>query len=189
MILVIDNYDSFTWNLVDLLRRCHPDVKVVRNDAHPVEELVGLQPQGILISPGPGRPEDSGVSPALLRAVIGKIPVLGICLGHQLIGQALGLELVHGSAPVHGKTFAVSHDGQGIFRGLHNPFRAMRYHSLILSPSHTSNGLEITASTESGEVMGIRHRGLLVEGVQFHPESILTEGGEVMVGNWIRQIS
>lgn len=188
MILVIDNYDSFTWNLVDLLRRCHTDVKVVRNDAHTVEELLAMQPRGVLISPGPGRPEDSGISPALLRSVIGRVPVLGICLGHQLIGQELGMELVHGAAPVHGKTFAVSHDGQGIFRGLHNPFQAMRYHSLVLSPSKTSDGLEITARTAAGEVMGIRHSGLLVEGVQFHPESILTEGGEAMIGNWVGQI-
>ncbi|MFN8396149.1 MAG: aminodeoxychorismate/anthranilate synthase component II [Bacteroidia bacterium] len=188
MILVIDNYDSFTWNLVDLIRRCHTNVKVVRNDAHSVEELVGLQPQGILISPGPGRPEDSGVSPALLRSVMGRIPVLGICLGHQLIGQQLGMELVHGAAPVHGKTYPIFHDGMGVFEGLPQPFQAMRYHSLVLEPRSDVDGFEITAKTASGEVMGIRHRGLLLEGVQFHPESILTEGGEVMIGNWIRTI-
>lgn len=185
MILVIDNYDSFTWNLVNLVRRFHTRVEVVRNDAHTVEDLLALNPRGILISPGPGRPEDSGVSPELVRKVAGRIPVLGICLGHQLIGQLYGMELVHGSAPVHGKTCPIHHAGQGVFRGLPDSFTAMRYHSLVLAGDSVPTELEVTAWTAAGEVMGIRHRHMALEGVQFHPESILTEVGDAILANWL----
>lgn len=189
MIAVIDNYDSFTWNLVDLLRRGKHTVAVFRNDELTPAALLSLNPRGILISPGPGRPEDSGISPAVLRDSAGRVPVLGICLGHQLIGRHFGMAVCHGAEPVHGKTHPVFHSGQGIFMGMACPFLAMRYHSLILSRASVPDGMEITAWTDSGEVMGIRHARYPIEGVQFHPESILTAGGERLIQNWLEGIS
>lgn len=200
MIAVIDNYDSFTWNLVDLLRRSKHIVAVYRNDELTGTELLNLHPKGILISPGPGRPADSGISPEVLRLAIdgpdsshggrkhGMVPVLGICLGHQLIGEHFGMQLLHGRAPVHGKTSPVFHHGKGLFEGLPSPFDAMRYHSLVLSGEAVPSELEVTAWTEAGEVMGIRHRNLPIAGVQFHPESILTAGGAKILANWIAEL-
>jgi anthranilate synthase/aminodeoxychorismate synthase-like glutamine amidotransferase len=197
MIAVIDNYDSFTWNLVDLLRRTQQVVTVFRNDELTATELLSLHPKGILISPGPGRPADSGISPEVLRLAVGKpatlkyamIPILGICLGHQLIGEYFGMALLHGRVPVHGKTSAVFHDGEGLMQGLPSPFDAMRYHSLVLDGASVPAELEITAWTDSGEVMAIRHRSLPIAGVQFHPESILTVGGAMILTNWVKEIA
>jgi anthranilate synthase component II len=185
MIVVIDNYDSFTWNLVDLLRRNKQLVVVYRNDEVTAAKVLGVHPKGILLSPGPGRPADSGISPELLRLAAGQIPILGICLGHQLIGEHFGMTLSHGDAPVHGKTSSVRHGGQGLFKGVPTPFEAMRYHSLVLDRDPLPESIMITAWTESGEVMAIQHRVMPIVGVQFHPESILTEGGGMIVGNWV----
>lgn len=188
MILVIDNYDSFTWNLVDILRRGTHPVKVVRNDAITLAEALALRPSGLLISPGPGRPSDSGISLVLAEALVGKIPVLGICLGHQLLGELFGAELLHAAAPVHGKTSLVQHDGKGIFAGLPNPMRVMRYHSLLLDNISSSSELKVCATTSAGEIMGIRHNFLNFAGVQFHPESVLTEQGDAIIRNWMETI-
>jgi anthranilate synthase/aminodeoxychorismate synthase-like glutamine amidotransferase len=188
MIIVIDNYDSFTWNLVDFLRRGKQAVTVFRNDEVTAGDLLDLHPKGILISPGPGRPEDSGISPEVLRLAAGSVPILGICLGHQLIGQHFGMAVLHGREPVHGKTHAVSHNGDRLFKDVPSPFQAMRYHSLVLSREDVPAELEVIAWTGTGEVMGIRHRRFPIAGLQFHPESILTEGGSVMVGNWLSSL-
>ncbi len=185
MIVVIDNYDSFTWNLVDLLRRSGMAIEVYRNDALTAEALLALSPRGILISPGPGRPSDSGICPAVLRLAAGRLPILGVCLGHQLIGEHYGMVLRAGAAPVHGKTSMVMHDGAGLFEGIQSPFQAMRYHSLVLEAATLPAELLITAQTIDGVVMGIRHRDLPIEGLQFHPESVLTPDGARMVARWV----
>jgi anthranilate synthase component II len=186
MIAVIDNYDSFTWNLVDLLRQVYSDVQVFRNDALAAGQLLALQPRGILFSPGPGRPADSGICPAVLEEAAGKIPLLGICLGHQLIGEHFGMTLGEGKEPVHGKTSLLQHLGKGIFAGLEDPFQAMRYHSLILAADTLPSCLEITAWTDAHEVMGIRHKSLAIEGLQFHPESVLSPTGPRLLQNWVQ---
>jgi anthranilate synthase/aminodeoxychorismate synthase-like glutamine amidotransferase len=186
MIAVIDNYDSFTWNLVDLLRRSGEQIAVYRNDALSAAELLALSPKGILISPGPGRPVDSGICPAVLQLAAGRLPILGICLGHQLIGEHFGMVLGTGVTPVHGKTSMITHDGRGLFAGIPNPFQAMRYHSLILEAEPLSTELEVTAWTDLGEVMGVRHRRWPIEGLQFHPESILSPAGAQLVANWVQ---
>jgi anthranilate synthase component 2 len=185
MILVIDNYDSFTYNLVQFLSTLDEDVRVVRNDAAPAKELLALKPDRIVISPGPGRPEDAGVTCDLVRQNE-KVPLLGVCLGHQAIGAVFGGTV--GRAPVlmHGKTSEIAHDGGGIFAGLSNPFTATRYHSLIVERSSVPAELRITATTEDGLVMGLAHRRRPTAGVQFHPESILTTEGERLLFNFVK---
>ena len=185
MILVIDNYDSFTFNLVQYLGELGQELKVFRNDAITVAEIERLAPDSIVISPGPGRPENSGIIVSAISELAGKIPILGVCLGHQAIGLAYGGQVVSAPRIMHGKTSEIFHDGRTIFRGLKNPFRATRYHSLVVSPEALPDCLEISAKTEDGVIMGLRHRHLPVEGVQFHPESILTDVGKQLLSNFI----
>lgn len=187
MVLVIDNYDSFTFNLVELIRR-EREVIVLKNDDQlpeftPIDHL-----EGILISPGPGKPINSGISGAVIRKYLGILPLLGICLGHQLIGEMFGAKVIKGLKPMHGKTSEAIHDGKGIFRAIPSPTKVMRYHSLIIEESGFPAELEVIAKTASGEIMGIRHKFYNLAGVQFHPESILTEHGEQMIQNWIRTL-
>ena len=174
MILVIDNYDSFTFNLVQYLGELGQEMKVYRNDAIAVPEIELLAPNSIVISPGPGRPENSGIIVSVIRELGGHIPILGVCLGHQAIGYAFGGQVVSAARIMHGKTSEIFHDGRTIFRDLENPFCATRYHSLVVSPEDFPDCLEISAKTDDGVIMGLRHRSLAIEGVQFHPESILT---------------
>lgn len=184
MILVVDNYDSFTWNLVQLLSLLDPDVVVVRNDAETVDQLLARRPGRIVVSPGPGRPEDAGVSCELVRRA-GDVPVLGVCLGHQAIGHVFGGQVVRASVLMHGKTSQISHDGTGLFSGLSRPFTATRYHSLVVDAASVPPELRVTAWTEDGTVMGLAHRSRPVAGVQFHPESILTVEGEKLLSNFV----
>ena len=183
MILVIDNYDSFTFNLVQLLGGIVPDILVRRNDAISIEELADLSPAGIVLSPGPGRPEHAGIMMDLIRRYAG--PILGVCLGHQAIGQAFGATVMHAPSLVHGRTSAIHHRDTPLYRGVENPFTATRYHSLIVGSEGLPPDLEVTAVSEDGVIMGIRHRQRPVEGVQFHPESILTTEGKKIIANWI----
>ncbi len=185
MILVIDNYDSFTYNLVQYLGELGADIQVVRNDEIPVEEILKRQPTHILISPGPCSPKEAGISVETIKELAGKIPILGVCLGHQSIGYAFGGDIVRAQKLMHGKTSQISHDGKGVFKGLPNPFRATRYHSLVIQKETLPECLEVTATSEDGEIMGVRHKTLPVEGVQFHPESILTESGKVLLRNFL----
>ena len=185
MILVIDNYDSFTFNLVQYLGEMGQELKVFRNDAIGLSEIAGLAPNSIVISPGPGRPENSGMIIPLIREFSGKVPILGVCLGHQAIGAAFGGDVIPAPQIMHGKTSEIFHDGRTIFDGLPNPFRATRYHSLVVSPETLPGCLEISAKTEDGVIMGLRHREMAVEGVQFHPESILTETGKKVLSNFL----
>ena len=185
MILMIDNYDSFTYNLVQYLREMAAEVRVFRNDAITVAEIEKLAPAAIVISPGPGRPEDAGVSCAAIRAFAGKIPLLGVCLGHQAIGEAFGGRVVHAQRLMHGKVSPVHHHDVGVFRGLPNPLTCTRYHSLAIERETLPECLAVTAWTDDGEIMGVRHRTLAVEGVQFHPESILTEHGHDLLKNFL----
>ena len=183
-VLVIDNYDSFVYNLVQYLGQLGAEPLVYRNDAIDLPTVQGLQPDGILVSPGPGRPDSAGVSSALIAAFAGSVPVLGVCLGHQCIGEVFGARVVR--APVmHGKTSTITHDGRGVFAGLPDPLVATRYHSLVVAAASVPPALEVSAWSEDGIVMGVRHRTLAVEGVQFHPESILTEGGHQLLANWL----
>ena len=186
--LLIDNYDSFTYNLVQAFAAMGADVMVYRNDAITVAKSEALEPTHLVISPGPGRPEDAGISLEMIGAYAGRIPVLGVCLGHQSIVQQHGGEIVRAERLMHGKTSMVKHDGEGLFDGLPNPFEAGRYHSLAASPSSVPDDLIVTARTEEGEIMGVRHRQLNVVGVQFHPESVLTPDGPVLLGNFLRLI-
>ena len=185
MILVIDNYDSFTFNLVQYLGSMGRELKVFRNDAVTLEEIERLAPESIVISPGPGRPENSGIIIDTIKRFSGRIPILGVCLGHQAIGAAFGGEVVSAPQIMHGKTSEIFHDGRTIFRGLPTPFRATRYHSLVVSPDNLPGCLEISAKTEDGVIMGLRHREMVVEGVQFHPESILTDIGMKLLSNFV----
>jgi anthranilate synthase/aminodeoxychorismate synthase-like glutamine amidotransferase len=185
MILVIDNYDSFTFNLVQYLGEMGQELKVFRNDAISLSEIESLAPANIVLSPGPGRPENSGVIIPLIREFAGKIPILGVCLGHQAIGAAFGGDVVQAPQIMHGKTSDIYHDGRTIFSDLPNPFRATRYHSLVVAPGTLPACLEVSAKTGDGVIMGLRHRGMTVEGVQFHPESILTETGKKMLSNFL----
>ncbi len=186
MILVIDNYDSFTYNLVHYLNELGAETLVYRNDALSVEEALGLKPQGVLLSPGPCTPNEAGICLDLLAAAPEDLPILGVCLGHQAIGQAYGGQVVRAKAIMHGKTSPIEHTGKGIFAGLPNPVTATRYHSLSVEPSTMPAVLEVTAWTEDGEVMGFQHRTKPVHGVQFHPESIATEGGHAMLANFLK---
>ena len=185
MLLLIDNYDSFTYNLAQYLGELGADVQVIRNDAIDVAGIKALAPERIVISPGPCTPDEAGVSLAAIREFAGKIPLLGVCLGHQAIGRAFGGTVVRAKTLMHGKTSPVRHDGKGVFRGLPVPFDAGRYHSLAISRAGFPECLEISAQTEDGEIMGVRHRALPVEGVQFHPESVLTEHGHAMLKNFL----
>jgi len=185
MILVIDNYDSFTFNLVQYLGELGRELKVVRNDCISVDEVEALAPESILISPGPGRPEESGIIIELIQRLAGRIPILGVCLGHQAIGAALGGSVVRAPEIMHGKVSSVHHDGRTIFRGLENPFTATRYHSLIVARENLPDCLEVSAQTADGIIMGMRRRSWLLEGVQFHPESILTSVGKQLLANFI----
>ena len=185
MILVVDNYDSFTYNLVHLVAMETDDVRVVRNDAVTVADVAAMAPDGILISPGPGRPADAGVSEALVRELGPTVPILGVCLGHQAIGEVYGGRVVHAEQLMHGKTSLIRHAGAGVFDGLEADFVATRYHSLVVDRASLPDDLEVTAETADGVIMGLRHRAHPVEGVQFHPESILTTEGPRLVRNWV----
>ncbi len=187
MILMIDNYDSFTWNLVQYLGELGAVVRVVRNDEINAADIAAIGPDAIVISPGPCTPSEAGVSLAAIRAFAGKLPILGVCLGHQAIGQAFGAEVVHAGRVVHGKTSAIRHTGLGVFRGLPSPFLATRYHSLAIRRATLPECLEVTAESEDGEIMGVRHRELALEGVQFHPESFLTEHGHALLKNFLQR--
>jgi anthranilate synthase component 2 len=185
MILVIDNYDSFTYNLVHYLNELGAETLVHRNDAITVEEALGLKPQGVLLSPGPCTPNEAGICLALLEAAAPDLPIFGVCLGHQAIGQAYGGEVIRAKAVMHGKTSAIHHTGQGVFKGLKNPFTATRYHSLSVEKQDLPADLEVTAWTDDGEIMGVQHRTRPVHGVQFHPESIATECGHELLANFL----
>jgi para-aminobenzoate synthetase component 2 len=183
-ILVVDNYDSFVYNLVQYLGQLGAEPVVVRHDAIDVDGVATLNPDGILISPGPGRPSEAGISLALVERFAGGIPIFGVCLGHQVIGAAFGGQVVR--APVmHGKTSEIDHDGRGVFEALPQPLVATRYHSLVVSPDGLPAELEVSATTADGTIMGLRHRDVDVEGVQFHPESVLTESGHRLLANWL----
>ena len=185
MLLMIDNYDSFTYNLVQYLGELGEEVMVIRNDETTVEAARQLNPAGIIISPGPCTPDEAGISVDLIKQLSEIIPILGVCLGHQSIGQAFGGRIVRAEKVMHGKTSLVFHDGKGIFQGVPDPFVATRYHSLVIERSSIPDCLEISAWTEDNEIMGVRHRTLSVEGVQFHPESILSEHGHLLLGNFL----
>jgi anthranilate synthase component II len=185
MILVIDNYDSFTYNIVQYLGEMGADIQVVRNDEMTVEDILKKNPDHILISPGPCSPKEAGISVEVIKQLAGKIPILGVCLGHQSIGYAFGGNIIRAKQLMHGKTSLITHDGKGVFKGLPNPFRATRYHSLVIQKETLPDCLEITAQSEDGEIMGVRHKTLPVEGVQFHPESILTEAGKPLLKNFL----
>jgi anthranilate synthase component 2 len=185
LLLMIDNYDSFTYNLVQYLGELGEEVRVARNDEITLEGIEGLAPAHIVISPGPCTPNEAGVSLPLIKRFAGRIPILGVCLGHQAIGQAFGGRVVHAKTLMHGKVSRIYHSGKGVFRGLPSPYNATRYHSLAIERESCPAELEITAWTEDGEIMGVRHRALAVEGVQFHPESILTEHGHALLRNFL----
>jgi len=185
MILMIDNYDSFTYNLVQYLLMLGTEVKVFRNDEISVAEVGALRPEGIVISPGPCRPETAGISVALIQKYSGEIPILGVCLGHQAIAAAFGGRVVSAMRLMHGKTSTVTSDGRNLFKGIAAPFQAMRYHSLAVSREHLPECLEVTAEAEDGEIMGIRHRVHYTEGIQFHPESIMTPVGKRLLRNFL----
>jgi anthranilate synthase/aminodeoxychorismate synthase-like glutamine amidotransferase len=187
-VLVVDNYDSFVYNLVQELGELGAEPVVYRNDAIDVAGIRATRPDAVLISPGPGRPEDGGVSLEAIGALAGEIPVLGVCLGHQCIGQAFGGAIVAAPHLMHGKTSEIHHDGKGLFAGLPNPFVATRYHSLVVHPDSVPDELEVTARSNDGVVMGLRHRTQRVEGVQFHPESVLTASGPALLANFLGQL-
>ena len=185
MILVIDNYDSFTYNLVQYLGELGADVQTHRNDQITVKEVAALKPSHVVLSPGPCTPNEAGICLELIDKLSGKFPILGVCLGHQSIGRAFGGNIVRAQRVMHGKLSHIAHEGTGVFAGLPNPFTATRYHSLVIEQSSMPECLQVTARSEDGEIMGVRHRALEVEGVQFHPEAILTEHGRTLLGNFI----
>jgi len=185
MILVIDNYDSFTYNLVQLVEQYSNDISVVRNDKVKLDDIVRMKLSHILISPGPGRPENAGVCIKVIKAFGKLIPILGVCLGHQAIGFAFGCEIVRAETLMHGKTSMIYHDGKTVYKGIENPFEATRYHSLIIERDTIPPELVITSETQDGIIMGVRHKVYPIEGIQFHPESILTRTGEKLISNWL----
>ena len=185
MVLMIDNYDSFTYNLVQYLGELGAEVQVVRNDEVSIAQVAAMHPAKIVISPGPCSPAEAGISVAAIQTFAGKIPLLGVCLGHQAIGAAFGGKVVHARTLMHGKTSPIEHAGTGVFAGLPSPFTATRYHSLAIERASLPDCLEVTAWTADGEIMGVRHRSLAVEGVQFHPESILSEHGRMLLRNFL----
>jgi anthranilate synthase/aminodeoxychorismate synthase-like glutamine amidotransferase len=188
VIFLIDNYDSFTFNLFQHLSELGADVLVRRNDRFSLDEIQQLDPEAIVISPGPGRPAESGLTPKVIERFAGRHPILGVCLGHQAIGEGFGGRIVRAPSIFHGKVSEIHHDGRGVFAGLPNPFPATRYHSLVVDPSSVPASLEVTARTNDGVIMGLRHRELPVEGVQFHPESALTPDGKSLLRNFLLQI-
>jgi len=189
VIFVLDNYDSFTYNLVHLVEEQAEEVEVARNDQITLDEVSAMQPDGVLISPGPGRPADAGITEDLIRAMGDETPVLGVCLGHQAIGEVFGGTVTHAPELMHGKTSSVSHDGRTVFEGLEQPFEATRYHSLVVSRDSVPDELEVSAtSDDTNVVMGFRHRELPIEGIQFHPESVLTRTGPRLVDNWLQSL-
>lgn len=187
MILLIDNYDSFTYNLVQRIGEIDPgvDLRVVRNDRITLEEIEERPPSRLIISPGPRTPKEAGISNEIIRTFGPRIPLLGVCLGHQCIGSVFGAEVVRADRIMHGKTSMIQHDGQGVYRGLSNPFQATRYHSLVIKPETVPDELEVVARTEEGEIMGVRHKAHPIEGVQFHPESFLTLEGAKLLQNFL----
>ena len=186
MILMIDNYDSFTYNLVQYLKQIGEGVAVKRNDAITVDEIAAMAPQAIVISPGPGRPDSAGVSLETIGRFSGRIPILGVCLGHQSIAHAFGGRVINAKRLMHGKTSTITGDGKGIFAGIKQPFQAMRYHSLAVEKESLPDCLAVTAAAEDGEIMGIRHRSHVTEGIQFHPESIMTPLGKRLLRNFLK---
>jgi anthranilate synthase component II len=186
MLLMIDNYDSFTYNLVQYFGELGEDVHVHRNDAITLDQVAAWHPQRIVVSPGPCTPNEAGISVAVIQRFAGSIPILGVCLGHQAIGQAFGGNIVRAGKVMHGKLSSVSHRNEGLFAGLANPLTATRYHSLVIERATLPDCLEVTAESEDGEIMGVRHRDLAVEGVQFHPEAILTEAGHALLSNFLK---
>ncbi|CAG0994649.1 anthranilate synthase component II [Rhodocyclaceae bacterium] len=186
MLLMIDNYDSFTYNLVQYFGELGEDVKVYRNDAITLKEIAAMRPDRIVISPGPCSPAQAGISVAAIKEFAGRIPLLGVCLGHQSVGEAFGGRIVHAQKPMHGKLSPVHHQDKGVFKGLPNPLTATRYHSLAIERASLPDCLEITAWTDDGEIMGVRHKELAVEGVQFHPESIMTQCGHELLNNFLK---
>jgi anthranilate synthase/aminodeoxychorismate synthase-like glutamine amidotransferase len=188
MLVIIDNYDSFTYNLVQFLGELGAQMRVFRNDQFTLEALETFSPQGIIISPGPGYPDHAGLSLAVIRQFAGKIPILGVCLGHQCIGQYFGGRIVRAPEPLHGKVSSIHHNGLGLYAGLPNPFTATRYHSLMIDPDTLPATLEVTATSEDGVIMGVRHREFAIDGVQFHPESILTSHGSALLKNFLSQM-
>jgi anthranilate synthase/aminodeoxychorismate synthase-like glutamine amidotransferase len=185
MVLVIDNYDSFTFNLVQYLGEMGADLRVYRNDQITMDEIEEMVPERILISPGPCTPKEAGISVPLIQRFMGKMPILGVCLGHQSIGQALGGQIVRAGRLMHGKTSPIYHNNGGVFHNLPSPFEAVRYHSLLIDRETLPDELEITAETDQGEIMGVRHKDLPLEGVQFHPESVITEHGKDLLKNFL----
>jgi len=189
MLAVIDNYDSFTYNLVQLLGALGAELKVWRNDAFSLSELGSCRPQAIVISPGPGRPDEAGQSLAVIRCFAGKVPILGVCLGHQAIGQAFGGQVVRAPEPVHGKPAEIRHNGDGLFNGVSNPFMAARYHSLVIRRDTLPECLDVTAVTADGLIMAVRHKIMPVFGVQFHPESVITPAGRTILENFWKGVA
>ena len=185
MLVMIDNYDSFTYNLVQYLGELGEDVRTFRNDEISIAEIEQIKPDRLMISPGPCTPNEAGISLDAIDHFKGKLPIMGVCLGHQAIGQSFGGDVVHAKEIMHGKTSSLQHTGKGVFKGLENPFTVTRYHSLVVARKTFPNNLEITAWTEDGEIMGLRHHELTIEGVQFHPESILTEHGHALLKNFL----
>lgn len=186
MILFIDNYDSFTFNLVSMMGALEPDLRVVRNDAVTVDDVMGMELSGLVLSPGPGTPSESGVCPDLVKALAARLPILGVCLGHQVIVEAFGGRVVRAAKPMHGKISPVAHDGTGLLDGLPSPFAAGRYHSLVAEPASLPAELLVQGTTAGGEIMAVRHRDLPCHGVQFHPESILTPEGACVLKNFVQ---